>query len=96
MSAAPARPIQTVHDFIVLLGKCDPKAELRLAVCPAFPFSHFVGDIAVGTDEDGFTTVFLGEAGQQGYLPPGIAAALGWAPPTDRPIRNRRAVRDAE
>ncbi|MFD2683725.1 hypothetical protein ACFS5L_02395 [Streptomyces phyllanthi] len=52
-----------------------------------------MGGITQGVDEDGHLAVFLGESGQQGYLPHNVAVSLGWAPSPTPPTRRRRTVR---
>ncbi|MGK5496708.1 hypothetical protein [Streptomyces sp. URMC 125] len=86
----------TVRQLIRRLRTYDPDAVIRLAVNPDFPFAHFLGDLTEAQDEDGRPAVFLGEAGQQGFLPPYVAQTLTWHPLPQAPSRNRRAARAAD
>ncbi|WP_165983981.1 hypothetical protein [Streptomyces sp. YIM 98790] len=83
----------TVRELIQRLNACNPDAVVRLAVNPFFPFSHFLGEVVEGTEDGGGAAVFLGEAGQQGYLPLPVAQALTWLPAN--PVPSRRARRRA-
>ncbi|MFF2954069.1 hypothetical protein ACFVVU_22345 [Kitasatospora sp. NPDC057965] len=65
----------TVGHLIARLRDLDPSLRLRLAVSPDFPFAHYVGtDVIV---HDGIA--YLGEDGQEGYLPPAVRDQLAWA-----------------
>ncbi|MEC4019688.1 hypothetical protein [Streptomyces sp. H27-D2] len=85
-------PDITVGEFIDRLSAYDRDAVLRLAINPHFPMAHRVGDLIEATDAAGRPVVFLAETGQQDYLPPTVAQALTWHPPTVVPLRTRRAV----
>ncbi|MGY4968368.1 hypothetical protein ACWGCC_03935 [Streptomyces nigrescens] len=87
----------TVAELIERLGACNPDAVVRLAVCPDFPFAHYLGDLAEGQDEDGLDAVFLADGGQQSYLPCPLAIALDWMPdPTPLPVARRRGRRSSQ
>jgi hypothetical protein len=65
----------------------DP--EVKLAVQPRWAFAHHVGEVVLvdNTERDeedgtvieqGAPVVYIGEGGQDGYLPGEAANALGW------------------
>lgn len=83
----------TVGEIVDLLSACDRNAPARLAINPFFPMAHRLGGVTEAADEDGNTIVYIAEskeAEQFGYLPPAVAVALSWQPPTDAPSRRRR------
>ncbi|MFJ6783629.1 hypothetical protein [Streptomyces yangpuensis] len=83
----------TVGEIIDRLSSCDRNAPFFLAINPEFPHVHFAGEIVTARDGQGGQVVFLGEAGQGEVLPPAIAQALTWHPPTGTVSLSRRAVR---
>ncbi|MEV0537938.1 hypothetical protein [Kitasatospora sp. NPDC050463] len=65
----------TVRDLLAQLQNLDPNLRVRLAVNPDFPFAHYVGtDVVV---HDGIA--YIGEDGQDGYLPHAVSNHLAWA-----------------
>ncbi|MEE1786930.1 hypothetical protein PUR71_29095 [Streptomyces sp. SP17BM10] len=65
----------TVRDLLAQLQNLDPNLRVRLAVNPDWPFAHYVGtDVVV---HDGIA--YIGEDGQDGYLPPAVREHLAWA-----------------
>ncbi|MFB8171451.1 hypothetical protein ACFC60_26265 [Kitasatospora purpeofusca] len=65
----------TVHDLLTRLQDIDPNLRVRLAINPDFPFAHYVGaDIVVHNG-----CAYIGEDGQDGYLPPAVRNHLAWA-----------------
>ncbi|WP_405361883.1 hypothetical protein OG535_29020 [Kitasatospora sp. NBC_00085] len=65
----------TIRDLLAQLQHLDPDLRVRLAVNPDFPFAHYVGtDVVV---HDGIA--YIGEDGQDGYLPPAVRDHLTWA-----------------
>ncbi|MDT3395314.1 DUF317 domain-containing protein [Streptomyces sp. B1866] len=70
----------TVGQLIHQLQPLDPDHHVRLAIAPDWPFSHFLGLVLEGPGPSG-PTAYIAEDGQEGYLPPPVADALGW--PTD-------------
>ncbi|WP_415942046.1 hypothetical protein [Streptomyces sp. 067-1] len=64
----------TVGHLLRQLQGLDPHLPIRLAVNPDFPFAHYVGaDVVV---QDG--KAFIGDDGQEGYLPTAVRDALAW------------------
>lgn len=56
----------------------DPETTVHLAIQPNYPFAHYIGDVVEAEEEDGKKVVYIGEAGQQGYLSSEACGALGW------------------
>ncbi|MEU2868675.1 hypothetical protein ABZ769_05640 [Streptomyces olivoreticuli] len=83
----------TVRELIQRLQTYDADSVVRLAIAPDFPFAHYLGALTEGLDDDGLRCVFLGDGGQQSYLPRPAAAALGWTPDATAPRSRRRTVR---
>lgn len=83
----------TVRELIHRLQTYDDDAVVRLAVSPDFPFAHYFGTLTEGLDDDGRRAVFLGDGGQQSYLPRPVAVALRWAIDPTAPQIRRRQVR---
>ncbi|MFE2146576.1 hypothetical protein ACFXA3_33435 [Streptomyces sp. NPDC059456] len=83
----------TVGDIIDRLSSCDRDAQFFLAINPEFPHVHFAGDIVTARDGRDGQVVFLGEAEQGEILPPAIAQALTWHPPTVTASLSRLAAR---
>ncbi|MFG2232304.1 hypothetical protein ACGFNX_20205 [Streptomyces sp. NPDC048723] len=83
----------TVGEIIDRLSTCDRDAQFFLAINPEFPHVHFAGEIVTARDGHGSQVVFLGEAEQGEFLPPAIAQALTWHPPTVTASLSRRAAR---
>ncbi|WP_441245261.1 hypothetical protein [Kitasatospora sp. McL0602] len=65
----------TVHDLLAQLQNLDPNLRVRLAVNPDWPFAHYVGTEVVVHDG----IAYIGEDGQDGYLPPTVRDHLAWA-----------------
>lgn len=87
----------TVGEIIDRLSACDRDATFYLAINPFFPYTHFAGEVVTARDGQGAQVVFLAEGGQGGLLPPPVAQALTWHPPTSTPSRGRRpALRSAD
>ncbi|MGW3179524.1 hypothetical protein ACWDD9_09690 [Kitasatospora sp. NPDC001119] len=64
----------TVAHLIAQLQNLDPTLQVRLAVNPDFSFAHYVGaDVVVHNG-----TAYIGEDGQEGYLPPAVRDHLAW------------------
>ncbi|MCY0931515.1 hypothetical protein OTB20_36100 [Streptomyces sp. H27-H1] len=82
----------TVAEIIEHLSRYAPDTPVRLAINPAFPYAHKLGDIVLDVGHDGCPVVFLGESGQAGFLPAMAAQELGWHPRTTVPARVRRGV----
>ncbi|MFI7356139.1 hypothetical protein ACIBTP_19595 [Streptomyces avidinii] len=83
----------TVGEIIDRLSSCDRNAPFFLAINPEFPHVHFAGEIVTARDGQGGQVVFLGEAEQGEILPPAIAQALTWHPPTVTASLSRLASR---
>jgi len=64
----------TVGELIEQLEGFEEEMEIRLAFQPNYPFEYEVGDIAPAGDK-----VYIGEAGQTGYLSGEATEALGWS-----------------
>ncbi|MGW1295904.1 hypothetical protein [Streptomyces sp. NPDC002533] len=65
----------TVGHLLRQLQDLDPSLPVRLAVCPDFPFAHYVGaEVVVG---DG--VAYIADDGQEDYLPVSARDALAWA-----------------
>lgn len=92
MQSKPHRTV-TVGEIIDRLSTCDRDAQFFLAINPEFPHVHFAGDIVTARDGQGGQVVFLGEAEQGEFLPPAIAQALTWHPPTVTASFSRLAAR---
>jgi hypothetical protein len=72
----PAVPASfTVRNLISQLENLDPNLRIRLAVNPDFPFAYFVGAEVVVHNG----LAYIGEDGQDGYLPPAVREHLAWA-----------------
>lgn len=85
----------TVGDLLDLLSACDREVPVRLAVNPFFPMAHRLGGVQKAMDEHGRPVVYIAEskeAEQFGPLPPAVAVALTWQPPTEGPSRRRRGA----
>ena len=68
----------TVQELIEKLSYVNPDAEIRFASQPSWPFEYsFSGPVEV-EDEDGFSTVYLVEGSQLGYLPGEAKDEIGW------------------
>ncbi|WP_406281379.1 hypothetical protein [Streptomyces sp. NBC_00209] len=65
----------TVGDLLRQLQNLDPHLPVRIAVAPDFPFTHYVGAEVVVHDGH----AFIAEDGQEDYLQPAVADALGWS-----------------
>ncbi|MFD8321408.1 hypothetical protein [Kitasatospora purpeofusca] len=64
----------TVRDLLAQLQGLDPNLQVRLAVNPGWPFAHYVGtDVVVHSG-----CAYIGEDGQDGYLPPVVRHELAW------------------
>ena len=63
----------TVADLIAELEDCDPNATVALAIQPSYPFEHSIGDVV-----ETHGKVYIGEAGQVGYLSGSVSRELGW------------------
>ncbi|GAA0438304.1 hypothetical protein [Streptomyces luteireticuli] len=83
----------TVRELVQRLQTYDADAVVRLAVNPDFPFAHYPATLTEGLDDDGQRAVFIGDGGQQSYLPRPVAVALRWTADTTAPQRQRRTVR---
>ncbi|MEV4738757.1 hypothetical protein [Streptomyces sp. NPDC049555] len=83
----------TVRELIQRLQTYDDDAVVRLAISPDFPFAHHLGTLTDGLDDDGRRAVFIGDGGQQSYLPRPVAVALRWTTDTTAPQSRRRTVR---
>jgi hypothetical protein len=79
----------TIGELIDRLSAYDRTSHVRLAINPDFPFAHTIGDITA-SGETGCQVVFIAETGQQEYIAPAVAQALGWQPLTEPPSRTRR------
>ncbi len=65
----------TIRDLLAQLQNLDPDLRVRLAVNPDWPFAHYVGtDVVI---HDGIA--YIGEDGQDGYLPPDVRDELAWS-----------------
>ncbi|MFF4529446.1 hypothetical protein ACFY1P_09260 [Streptomyces sp. NPDC001407] len=82
----------TVRELIQRLQTYDADRIVRLATAPDFPFAHYLGALIEGRDDAGLHCVFLGDGGQQSYLPRPVAVALRWTPDTTGQRERRRAV----
>ncbi|MFC8202220.1 hypothetical protein ACFUTV_43615 [Streptomyces sp. NPDC057298] len=85
----------TVGDILDLLSACEREVPVRLAVNPFFPMAHRLGGVEEAVDEHGRPVVYIAEskeAEQFGPLPPAVAVALTWQPPTMGPSRRRRGA----
>ncbi|MEU1821306.1 hypothetical protein ABZ502_02470 [Streptomyces abikoensis] len=83
----------TVRELVQRLQTYDDDAVVRLAVSPDFPFAHYLSMLTEGLDDDGRRAVFIGDGGQQSYLPRPVAVALRWTAGTTAPQTRRRTVR---
>ncbi|MDH6145524.1 hypothetical protein P3T35_007579 [Kitasatospora sp. GP30] len=64
----------TVAHLIARLQNLDPNLQVRLAVNPDFAFAHYIGsDVVVHNG-----TAYIGEDGQEGYLPAAVRDELAW------------------
>ncbi|MEV7121180.1 hypothetical protein [Kitasatospora griseola] len=64
----------TVHHLIAQLQDVDPNLQVRLAVNPDWPFTHYVGtDVVVHNG-----IAYIGDDGQDGYLPLAVIEHLAW------------------
>ncbi|MFI5804424.1 hypothetical protein [Streptomyces sp. NPDC051561] len=79
-----------VGDVLDRLAHFDRASQIRLAVNPDFPFAHLIDDLVEARDPLGDRVVYIGEAGQDGFLPAEAARLLGWHPPLPVPLRVRR------
>ncbi|WP_407675109.1 hypothetical protein [Phaeacidiphilus oryzae] len=92
---SPLAPEHTVGELIDQLPAFDRDTRVRLAINPLSPMAHRLGGVLGSTDERGDPVVYVAEseaAEQFGYLPPDVAVALAWQPPSDPPPRRRRAA----
>lgn len=65
-----------VMELIDALDNMDPEAEVRLAIQPNYPFSHYINRWdPVVEDND---IVYIAEGGQESYLPGSVRGQLGW------------------
>ncbi|MFD7735947.1 hypothetical protein ACFV6F_36860 [Kitasatospora phosalacinea] len=65
----------TVEQLIAALQGLDPHLRVRLAVNPDWPYAHFVStDVVVHNG-----VAYIGEDGQDHYLPPAVTEHLAWA-----------------
>lgn len=67
----------TVQDLIDSLEGMDPKAEVRFASQPSYPFEYSIYGV-IETEVKGETIVYLEEGRQIGYLPREAKDDLGW------------------
>lgn len=65
----------TVGHLLRELQDLDPDLQIRLAINPDFPFTHYLGAEIVVRDGD----AFIADDGQENYLPPSVSEALAWA-----------------
>jgi hypothetical protein len=64
----------TVGDLLRQLQHLDPTLQVRLAINPNWPFTHYLGqDVTIHGG-----TVYLADDGQEDYLPPQVRDALNW------------------
>ncbi|WP_327303619.1 hypothetical protein OG730_08370 [Streptomyces sp. NBC_01298] len=82
----------TAAEIIEHLSRYAPDTPVRMAINPEFPYAHTLGGIVLGMGHDGRPVIYIGEAGQVGFLPALTAQDLGWHPRTVVPARTRRGV----
>lgn len=71
--------INTVRELIEMLEFYPEDAQVFLAVQPSWPFEHSISTVISTEDEEtNEVRVYIGEAGQNRYLPGNAAAELGW------------------
>lgn len=69
----------TVEELIAELERLPEGAEVRLAMQPAWPFEHAIGDLTEALPiEGGGEAVYLIEGAQLGYLPGKAREEIGW------------------
>ncbi|CAM5324106.1 hypothetical protein SAVIM338S_00810 [Streptomyces avidinii] len=88
----PTASDPTNTEIIEHLSRYAPGTPVRMAINPEFPYAHTLGAIVLGMGHDGRPVIYIGEAGQAGFLPALTAQELGWHPRTVVPARTRRGV----